>query len=109
MTPCPRRALMLAVAGWLALAAPAAAFPPAIDDETGLFSPEALADVAGVARDIKREFGVDLVIDPVRSVPADRAKGLTTRTRRDFFRRWAEERANDAGTRVILILICKNP
>ncbi|HZT83604.1 MAG TPA: hypothetical protein VFA26_25460 [Gemmataceae bacterium] len=106
------RALPLALAGCLFAAPPAFAFPTPIDDQTGLFGADALEEAADIAREARRDYGVELLFDLVRSVPADRArqvKSMNSRNRDRFFARWAEERAKEEGLDGILVLVCREP
>src|SRR5262245_51309035 len=104
--------LPLAFAGWLAAGQPADAGPPRINDETGLFDADTLERVNAHVREIRRKYGIDLVIDPVKTVPAEdakRVKSLKSRDRDRYFADWVERRARDADLDGVLVLICKEP
>jgi uncharacterized protein len=98
------------------LAAVARAYPeavaPVIKDEGKFFSDETRQKADNEIRDIFREYGKDLQIETFPTPPADEAKDVNLKDRKErdkFFEKWARERARHDVVDGIYILICKEP
>jgi uncharacterized membrane protein YgcG len=106
-----RRCRMAAVlAGWLALAGPAAAvFPPPVKDEAKFFSAEALERANKKIRQLYTDFACDVVVETVPAVPADMEAKYKELGRDKFFLQWAGNRARELGVNGVYVLVCKSP
>jgi hypothetical protein len=107
----PWAVLPLLAAGWLVTAASARA-APAVTDEAGFFTPEAVQKAEEGIAQIRQEYQKDLVIETFKAVPEDRLKevaNMTPRARELFFQQWAEERARARNLDGIYVLVCRNP
>jgi hypothetical protein len=103
--------LPLLAAGWLAAAGLASA-APAITDEAGFFTPEAVLKAEEEIAEVRREYHKDLVIESFKAVPEDRVKevaNMSRKGREQFFQQWAEERARARNVDGIYALLCRNP
>jgi hypothetical protein len=104
-------ALGLALAGWLALAAPAAAQKNkpvplnGVDDKAGLFSDQAISKARNEIQEIKRRTRKDLVIQTFPN-PPERYKGQRPEA---FMSSWAKRNFDDLGVDGVYVLICKSP
>ncbi len=96
---------------WLAPAAWAKETPRGAVDGAGLFakSPKAVEQANAQIEEIHRRYQVDVLIETVPSVPADRAGEFKKLGRTKFFILWADERALMAGASGVYILICLEP
>jgi hypothetical protein len=107
----PWAVLPILAAGWLAAAAPAPA-APAVTDEAGFFTPEAVQKAEDGIKEIREAYHKDLVIETYKAVPEDKVKevrNMTPRARELFFQQWAEERARERNVDGIYVLLCRNP
>jgi uncharacterized membrane protein YgcG len=103
---------VLVAAAWLVLAGRAAAVAPEIKDEGKFFSPEAVKKANEQIREIFRKTDKDLLIETFPSVPSDqvdRVKRMSREEKVEFFRKWAQERAQRAVVNGVYILVCKDP
>jgi uncharacterized membrane protein YgcG len=83
-----------------------------VRDGAGFFTPAAVRQAATDIAALKERYQVDLLIDSVASVPADKVrnvKAMTAAERTQFFTDWARERAQAAKVRGLIVLICKDP
>jgi uncharacterized membrane protein YgcG len=87
----------------------AAAEVPRVRDDAAFFSPDTVQKAGQEIIAIKRQFKVDLRIDTVPGVPADKLDQLKAKGRDQFFATWALDRAKAAGDRSVYVLICKQP
>ncbi len=97
------------IAGWLAVAAPAFA---GVRDEAHLYEAPTLAKAEQLIGTIRQQYGVDVRIETVPGIPADRLaefKSLKGKAQQDYLTRWATERAQQLGADGIYVLICKSP
>jgi hypothetical protein len=110
-TPGTRRWL-LALAGWLAAAAPAPA-DHGVKDEAGVFSPAARAEADKKIDDLYRHTHKDLLIVVLPRLPDEQARQyrdhLPGRNRSRFFENLARDRAREAGVDGVYVLLCTHP
>lgn len=106
-----RRWAPAVLAGWLALAGPAAAavFPPPVKDEAKFFSAEALEKANKKIRQLYTDFACDVVVETVPAVPADLEAKYKELGRDKFFLEWAGKRAGELGVNGVYVLVCKMP
>jgi uncharacterized protein len=111
---CPSRWLVpgfvLVVA--LACAGRVAAVAPEVKDDGKFFSAEAIKKANAQLRDIARLYEKDLLIETFATPPGDQAekvKKMSREERAQFFRKWAQDRAEAAVVNGVYILICKEP
>ncbi|HMF14003.1 MAG TPA: TPM domain-containing protein [Gemmataceae bacterium] len=95
--------------GWLSPTT-AEAGARGVRDGAGLFPQgKGIQDVDQQIEDIHRRFGVDVLIETVTAVPAERAEEFKQLKAEKFFQLWAEERALAAGVDGVYVLICNSP
>jgi hypothetical protein len=102
----------LALFAWLVLAGPAVAIAPEIKDDGKFFSADAIKKANEEIRDIERKYERDLLIETFPTVPdnqADKVKAMSREDRENFFRKWAEKRAQDVVVNGVYILVCRDP
>jgi hypothetical protein len=116
MFRCPPRVWLPAlVAGWLTVAAVAAADVPAgapITDEAGLYSPGAVQKATQEIEGIERAEHKGLVIETYKGVPEERNKAfrdMARKARDEFFLQWADSRARARQVDGVYVLVCKSP
>jgi TPM domain len=105
-------ALVLAMAGILLAASALGAVAPEIRDDAKVFSPAALKRADDRIRDIYRNYQRDVLIETFAAAPAadlEKVKAMDTEKRREYFLKWAQERAKDRVVNGIYVLICKEP
>lgn len=107
-----------AVCAWLTLfggslgfAAPVSA-ASGVRDGAHLYNPASIAKAEQIIRAIHEQHSVDVLIETVPGVPADRLtefKPLVGKAQQDFVTRWAAARAQQLVVDGIYVLICKSP
>jgi len=98
------------LAGWLGLIAPAsAAVAPVIKDDAKFFSAEAVDRANKKIKEIAQKYNKDLLIETFPEIPEDRRKDYKEEDKRQFFEKWARERAHDNAVNGVYVLICKEP
>src|SRR5690349_17680222 len=96
----------------LVCANPAIAVAPEIKDGAKFFSPEATRKANKEIREIAKNYDRDLLIETYPTIPGDQAervKGMSREDRSQFFRNWAQDRAEAAVVHGVYILICREP
>ncbi|HXY36051.1 MAG TPA: TPM domain-containing protein [Planctomycetaceae bacterium] len=96
----------------LALASPAWAVVPEVQDGAGFFKPETIAKVNDVLANIGKNHHKDLLIETYATVPADKVeavKAMDKEARAKFFQEWANSRAHRRRVEGIYVLITKDP
>lgn len=91
---------------------PAWALTPAVHDDAGFFSADAVTKADANIKDIKERHHKDLLIETFPTPPADKeeeAKGDDGKANPSFFAAWALQRARAQHVNGIYVLICKDP
>jgi uncharacterized membrane protein YgcG len=114
--PGARRALWPAVLLFLyvvlAVAAPALAVVPEVQDGAGFFKPETIAKVNDAVAEIGKKHHKDLLIETYATVPADKVeavKAMDKEARTKFFQEWARSRGIKRQVNGVYVLITKEP
>jgi S1-C subfamily serine protease len=84
----------------------------AVKDDAKFFSAETIQTVNDRIRDIARKYRVDVLIETVPAVPADKieeVKRMSSDERAKFFGGWVKERLQDLPFDGIYILVCREP
>jgi uncharacterized protein len=103
-----------------ALAGPASAAAPKVEDNAGIFSPDAVRRANDVINQIKQRYNEDLVIETFPKIPESKQAEFSRipkddrKARHDFFLNWAkqgaaDERVGDRARGGIYVLICMSP
>lgn len=100
--------LLTLAAAFLLGGSPARGASRGVHDEAGLLG-KAAQEAQEPIDALYRRYGFDLLIETVRSMPADRAAETKHLGRSKFFTLWAEERALAAGVDGVYVLICAAP
>jgi uncharacterized protein len=80
-----------------------------VNDSGGFFSIEAVSRADAKIREIRREFGKDLLIETLPKIP-DNLQGRYKELGKDrFFAEWAERRAEEARAVGVYVLLCRDP
>jgi uncharacterized membrane protein YgcG len=96
----------------LAVASPAWAVVPEIQDGGGFFKPETIAKANDLLAEIGKKHDKDLLVETYATVPADKVaavKAMEKDARSQFFQEWANSRARRRRVNGVYILICKEP
>jgi uncharacterized protein len=107
-----RRALLASLVLTLLAGSGAAADAPAVRDGAGFFSAAAVKKTNEDLGALKDEFGTELRIETVKSVPdnrVDEVKKMNAAQRNQFFLSWTQERARAEKLHGVYVLICKTP
>ncbi len=107
-----RRTLLASLVLVLLAGAASAADAPAVRDAAGFFKDAATRKANEDLGTLKDEFGTELRIETVKSVPDARlaeVKTMTTAQREQYFAAWARERAAAEKVHGVYVLICKSP
>lgn len=83
-----------------------------IKDSGKFFSADAIVKADKQIREIARKYDRDLLIQTFATIPdeeAERVKVLSPEERSEFFRNWANDRAEAALVHGVYILVCKEP
>ena len=99
------------LAGWLGLtaAASAANVAPLIKDDGKFFSADAVAKANQKIKKIAQDFNKDLLIETFPEIPADLKKDYKDENKREFFDKWARDRAFENAVNGAYVLVCKSP
>lgn len=98
--------------GWLLAAGAASAATPGVEDGAGFFSAEAVQKAQNQAKEIKSRFNKDVRVETFKTVPADRQAGQNLQdegARRQFFRKWVDDRIKQTQLRGVLVLMTRSP
>src|SRR5579875_2331013 len=96
--------------GWLGLSTGAfAAVAPVIKDDGKFFSAEAVEKANAQIKKIAQDYDKDLLIETFPTIPADLKKDYQPEKKREFFEKWARDRAHDNAVNGVYVLICKTP
>ncbi|MGH7226830.1 MAG: TPM domain-containing protein, partial [Gemmataceae bacterium] len=96
--------------GWLGLTVVAsAAVAPIIKDDGKFFSAEAVNKANDKIKKIAQDHNKDLLIETFPEIPADLKKDYTPDKKKEFFEKWARDRAHENAVNGVYILICKKP
>jgi hypothetical protein len=105
--------VLTALAGWLVLAASAAAGPTGVIDGAGLFKPATVQRVNEQAEQIQRRYQTDLLIETVKQLAPeqlDAYKKLRDAVAlRRFYLDLAEKQAKERGATGIYVWVCREP
>lgn len=82
---------------------------PKVADEGKFFSPEAIEKANQKLKEIKTEFGKDVLIETFPAVPADLDAKFKSLGKNEFFKQWAVRRAEGVWIEGIYVLLCKQP
>jgi uncharacterized membrane protein YgcG len=93
----------------LLLAVQAKAASPAVYDNAGFFSPDAVAQANQTIADIKKSTGKDVMVETYSSIPADMQATYNSADKNAFFEQWLVSRARVEHVNGVFVLICKNP
>jgi len=91
---------------------PAWALTPAVHDDAGFFTADAVSKADEIIKDIKERHRKDLLIETFPTAPAGKeegAKGDDGKANPRFFAAWALQRARAEHVNGIYVLICKEP
>ena len=80
-----------------------------VKDEAGFFSPEAVKKAIHEIVAIDQRYAKELVVETFKEIPADRKKDYSPDKRKEFFYKWAQERARANKVNGVYVLICKDP
>lgn len=107
----PRTAITaLAPLVLLTCCAPALALlRPTVVDGADLFKQETIDKADEVIRQVKRQFGKDLMIETYKTIPVDQQADFQRKGKEQFYDQWIESRAQALGVNGIMILITKEP
>src|SRR5579875_1715920 len=96
--------------GWLGLSTGAfAAVAPVIKDDGKFFSAEAVEKANAQIKKIAQDYDKDLLIETFPTIPADLKKDYQPEKKKEFFEKWARDRAHDNAVNGVYVLICKEP
>jgi uncharacterized membrane protein YgcG len=96
----------------LAVASPAWAVVPEVQDGGGFFKPETIAKANDALAEMGKKHNKDLLIETYATVPADKVeavKGMDKEARTSFFQEWANSRARRRRVNGVYVLISKDP
>jgi uncharacterized membrane protein YgcG len=85
---------------------------PAIKDDGGFFSAQAIDKGNAAIRALNRRFQKKVLVETFPSIPADKANGVdlgNDEARNQLLSAWAQERQRARGMDGISLLICKDP
>jgi uncharacterized membrane protein YgcG len=106
------RIVRLLVVAWLGLIVPignALAATPEVRDQAGFFGADAVQKANRALEEIRRQSGMELLIETYAEPPAAIAERLVRESRDQVYADWAQERARQAGVNGIYVLITRNP
>src|SRR5262245_31153019 len=101
---------LVALAGILFVnAAPARAGKAEVVDDANFFSQDAIQSANKRLADVDQKYGRELRIESYGEIPQEKKSEYTEATKREFFQKWARQLAEQAQTRGVFILICREP
>ncbi|MGB7161044.1 MAG: TPM domain-containing protein, partial [Tepidisphaeraceae bacterium] len=80
-----------------------------VRDNAGFFSEDAVRQANFDLREIKRQYGKDLLVETYPTVPASVQPQLDQQGADAFFQQWARQRGQAAKTDGVVVLITKDP
>ncbi len=96
--------------GWLGLTVRAsAAVAPVLKDDGKFFSAEAVNKANDKIKKIAQDYNKDLLIETFPEIPGELKKDYSAEKKKEFFARWARDRAHDNAVNGVYVLICKEP
>jgi hypothetical protein len=103
---------LVALAAMLCLSpafAQAATSKAEVVDNASFFSPDVVKTANEKLAAIEQKYNRQLRIETYPEIPADLKGQYTEAGKREFFQKWARQRATEAGVRGVFVLICRDP
>jgi uncharacterized membrane protein YgcG len=105
--------ILLVTLGWIGVAGAMAQPAPAVRDGAELFDAATESQVQAIAQQLKKEHKKDLIIESFNGTPTTLKGQYTEANRleflRDYFRKWAGQRAGELKVEGVYVLICRQP
>jgi hypothetical protein len=105
----PNRFLPVFAAAVLLMCCAAFAGKAEVVDSAGFFSADAVMQANQKLGDLDSRFGREMRVETFPEIPNELRGQYTEAGKRAFFQKWARQRAEAAGVRGVIVLICKNP
>jgi len=78
-------------------------------DNASFFSPDAVKTANDKLAATEQKFNRQLRVETYPEIPSERKGQYDEANKREFFQKWARQRAQEAGVRGVFVLICREP
>jgi uncharacterized membrane protein YgcG len=108
-TSFSRASLWIAPLIFLCAAFPARAASLGVKDQAHYFSADAIGQAEQIIQQINARHHRDVLIETLPDVPQDMQAQLQSQGKIEFFKQWADQRAEQQGVAGVYVLVCRNP